>query len=103
MDDLTAPVYPTATAFEQPVAVAFRATLADLTVAELKKMPEAWALVLARFPVVEAITSAPPIKDLLHMGTLYGLNMLKPFAAREELVALDAELQRLPSFQMPAS
>ncbi len=63
-------------------------------------MPEAWTLVLKRFPALDAITSAPPIKDLLHLGTLYGLNVLKPFAAREELIALDAELQRLPSFQV---
>jgi hypothetical protein len=102
MDVLNAPIYSPATAFELPVAAAFRGRLADFTVAELTKMPSAWALVLERFPALEAITSAPPIKALLHMGTLHGLNVLKPFATPEELAALDAELQRLPAFQVSA-
>ena len=74
----------------------------DFTVAELTKMPSAWALVLERFPALEAITSAPAIKALLHMGTLHGLNVLKPFATPQELAALDAELQRHPAFQVSA-
>jgi hypothetical protein len=102
MDVLNAPLYPPAAAFELPVSVAFRARLADLTVAELIKMPEAWSLALARFPALAAITSSPAIKPLLHLGTLHGLNLLQPFATPEELAGLDAELQRLPAFQLPA-
>jgi hypothetical protein len=102
MDELNATLYPPAVAFELPVAIGFRARLADLTVAELMERPEAWALTLKRFPVLEAVTSTPPINQLLNSGTLYGLNLLQPFAAPEELAALDAELHQHPSFEIAA-
>lgn len=102
MDVLDAPLYPPATAFELPTAISFRPRLSDLSLAELMEFTEAWAIVLKRFPVVEEITNMPLGKKALPFISLYELNQAKPFAKPEELAALDAELQGLPSFVVVA-
>jgi hypothetical protein len=102
MDALTAPVYPPAAAFEQPKAVSFRPRLGDLTLAELMKFNDAWALVLERFPAVGIMVKSERAKPVLNIITLNQLNQVKTFATPEQFAALDADLQRLPSFVVVA-
>lgn len=102
MDILDAPLYPSAAAFELPVAISFRPRLADMWLSDLMKIPEAWALILQRFPVMATVVESPLAKPNLHQITLYLVNHFKPFATPEELATLDADLQKLPSFVVVA-
>ena len=102
MDVLNAPLYPPAAAFEMPVAAPFQGRLSDFSVAELMKMTAVWELTVTRFPKLREIVVNPKVVPPLALAGLATVNMFLPFATKEELAALDAELQRHPSFQISA-
>ena len=100
---MDAPTYPPAAAFEQPIAAPYVLKLEDFSLAELMQIPAAWDIVLKHLPSLKLMTSSPMMKP--HLGN-FNVQTLQTFdkkaADPKVIAAIDAELARLPPFQVPA-
>ena len=96
MNVLEAPTYPPAAGFDQPVAAPYVVQLENSSLAELMKMPAAWAIVLEHLPALKLMTATPMLKP--HMGnmTVLSLSSFIKMATPEVLADIDRELARLP-------
>jgi hypothetical protein len=99
---LEAPTYPPAAAFEQPVAAPYVLRLANVSLAELMRMPAAWDIVLKHLPSLKLMTSSAMMKPHLGNFTVQSVQTFNQAATPEVLAAIDEELGRLAPVQEPA-
>jgi hypothetical protein len=93
---LEAPTYPPAIGFEPPVAASYVVQLENSSLAELMKIPAAWAIVLEHLPALKLMTATPMLKPHLGNMTVLSLSAFIKMATPEVLAAIDRELARLP-------
>jgi hypothetical protein len=93
---LTAPTYPPAVAFEQPVGSPHLLSLESASLAELMSVPAAWEIVIKHLPSLKLMTGTPMMKPHLRNFTVSSLSAFMPKADPEVYRAIDEELARLP-------
>jgi hypothetical protein len=93
---MDAPTYPPAEAYEPPASPPQRLSLENFSLAELMKMPAAWAIVVRHLPSVQRIVGAPMIQPHLDNFTVQSIGVFIKTATPEVLAAIDDELGRLP-------
>jgi hypothetical protein len=91
---MDAPLYPPATAFEQPTPVAREINTKDTSIADLKAIPAAWAIVLKEIPDVEMRVGNPMLKP--HLGN-FSFRSLTQFGVvkSDALDRIDPQLRAL--------
>ena len=62
---MDAPAYAPASAFEPPIEAPYVLRLENVSLAELMKMPAAWAIVLKHLPSLKLMTQKASSKDLV--------------------------------------
>ena len=98
---MDAPMYPPAIAFEQPLAQPYAITLQNFSLAELMKMPAAWAIVLKHMPSLKMMTGSPMISPYLGNLTVQSLSAFGKQITPEVIATINDELSHLPSVQEP--
>lgn len=93
---MDAPIYSPSIAFELPLATTQPVSLKTASVAELKAMPQAWAIILKRLPALEPMVGIPIIQPHLENFTVYTLSSFFKGATPETFAAIDEELSHLP-------
>jgi hypothetical protein len=99
---LDAPTYPPATRFEQPIATSSVISLESFSLAELMKMPAAWAIVVKHLPSLQRMVGTPMIKPHLGNFTVQSVQVFVKTATPGVLAAIDEEPGRLPPVQEAA-
>lgn len=84
---MDAPLYPPASTFVQPERVAYRVSTRNTPIAELMKIPAAWAAVVKEVPGIDARLAVPMLKP--HLGN-FSLRSLVQFG-----FSSDAQLDRV--------
>ncbi|MEO6716110.1 MAG: hypothetical protein ABIM50_02520 [Novosphingobium sp.] len=91
---MDAPLYPPATSFVQPERVAYRISTRNTPIAELMKIPSAWAIITEEVPNIDARLSVPMLKP--HLGNFSLRSLVQfGFAKPEQLDRADARLLQL--------
>lgn len=91
---MDAPLYPPAIRFEQPVRVARTLSTDNTPIAELMKVPVAWAVVVKEIPGIEGRLSVPMLKP--HLGNFSLRSLVQfGFSSNEQLDRVDAQLSAL--------
>jgi hypothetical protein len=91
---MDAPLYPPAREFILPERVAYRVSTRNTPIAELLKIPAAWAIVVKEVPGIEAKVSVPMLKP--HLGNFSLRSLVQfGFATSEQLDRADAQLLQL--------
>mgnify|MGYP001137639201 CR=1 FL=1 len=91
---MDAPLYPPAARFVQPVRVAYTISTSNTPIAELMKIPAAWAIVVKEVPNIEARLSVPMLKP--HLGNFSLRSLVQfGFSTAEQLDRVDAQLKAL--------
>lgn len=72
---MDAPLYPAAVAFELPVRVPCGLSTKDTSVADLKAIPAAWAVILKELPRIEALFGNEMLKP--HLGNFSFRSLLQ--------------------------
>jgi len=98
---LLAPTYPPAAAFEQPVGSPHVLSLDTASLADLMRVPAAWAIVVNHLPSLQPIVSTPMIKPHLQNFTVKTLAAFMPGAKPEVYASIDQELAQLPPVEEP--
>lgn len=101
-DALDTPTYPPAAVFEQPISAPHVISLENFSLAELMKMPAAWAIVVKHLPSLQRMVGTPMIKPHLGNFTVQSVQVFVRTATPEVLAAIDEELGRLPPVQEAA-
>ena len=96
---MDAPIYPPAAAFVQPIAMPQAISLENYSLADLIKMPAAWAIVVKHLPLLERIADSPMLQPHLGNFTVPSMNAFTKSVTPEILAAIDQELSRLPRDQ----
>lgn len=99
---MDAPTYPPAVAFEQPIAAPYELSVRSVSVAELMKMPAAWAVVTEHMPAMKMVVSVPQAKPHLANMTVVDFAGFAGQANSPALAAIDEELRRLPASEKSA-
>ncbi len=91
---MDAPTYPPAQEFIAPRRLPRALTTAETSIADLRAIPEAWAIVVAEMPNVEARTSNDMLKP--HLGN-FSFRSLVQFGVVKaaDLDRVDAKLKTL--------
>ena len=91
---MDAPLYPPAAVFVQPERVAYRVSTQSTPVAELMKIPAAWAIVTKEVPGIEGRLSNPMLKP--HLGNFSLRSLVQfGFSNTAQLDRIDAQLLAL--------
>jgi hypothetical protein len=91
---MDAPLYPPAKTFAQPERVAYRVSTRNTPIAELMKIPAAWAVVTREVPGIDARLSVPQLKP--HLGNFSLRSLVQfGFSSAEQLDRVDAQLLAL--------
>lgn len=93
------PIYPPATAFETPTTSSHSPSVDSFSLAELMKLPAAWAIVVKHLPSLQRMVHAPMIKPHLGNFTVRTLETFVTTATPEAYAAINEELSRLPPVQ----
>ena len=96
---MDAPTYPPAVAFEQPASTPHTVSLDSFSLAELMKMPEAWAIVVKHLPSLQRMVGTPMIQPHLGNFTVASVQVFVRSATPEALAAINEELRGLPPVQ----
>lgn len=91
---MDASFYPPAELYVRPERVAYRVNTRNTPIAELMKIPRAWAVVVKEVPGIEARLSVPMLKP--HLGNFSLRSLVQfGFSSNEQLDRIDAQLQGL--------
>jgi hypothetical protein len=91
---MDAPLYPPASTFVRPERVAYRVSTRNTPIAELMKIPAAWAVVVKESPGLEQRLSVPQLKP--HLGNFSLRSLVQfGFSSAEQLDRIDAQLLAL--------
>lgn len=91
---MDAPFYPPATRFEAPVRVAREVSTRNTPIADLMKIPPAWAIVVKELPGIEARVDTEMLKP--HLGNFSFRSLVQfGFAKPDELDRIDEKLRAL--------
>jgi hypothetical protein len=91
---MDAPLYPPATVFEQPVRVARQVSTRNTPIADLMKIPAAWAIIEKELPGIEPRLNTEALKP--HLGNFSFRSLLQyGFARPEQLDRIDEKLRAL--------
>jgi hypothetical protein len=91
---MDAPLYPPAEIFVRPERVAYQVSTRNTPIAELMKIPAAWAVIVKEVPGIEARLSVPMLKP--HLGNFSLRSLVQfGFSTSEQLDRIDAQLQGL--------
>lgn len=91
---MDAPLYPPATAYEAPTRVAHVVSTKDTPIADLMKLPAAWAIITKEVPGIDGRLSVPMLKP--HLGNFSLRSLVQfGFAKPEQLDRADAQLREL--------
>jgi hypothetical protein len=96
-----APAYYASTEFESPRALPAPLALDNYSIAELRKIPAAWAVVTKHLPSLKFIVAAPTIQPHLGVFTVKTIGTFIPEVTPAVLAAIDAELRSLPPMVEP--
>ena len=88
---LEAPIYAAAADFGPPVAAPYVVQLENVSLAELMKMPAAWAVVIEHIPSLKLITATPMLKPHLGNMTVYSLTAFTKVGTPEVLADIDRD------------
>lgn len=91
---MDAPLYPPAEIYVRPERLAYRVSTRNTPIAELMKIPAAWAVVVKEVPGIEARLSVPMLKP--HLGNFSLRSLVQfGFSTSEQLDRVDTQLQSL--------
>jgi hypothetical protein len=91
---MDAPLYPPATVFEQPVRVARQVSTRNTPIADLMKIPAAWAIIVKEVPGIEPRLNVEMLKP--HLGNFSLRSLVQfGFATPQQLDNVDAKLSAL--------
>ena len=91
---MDAPLYPPANRFEQPVRVARIVSTANTPIAELMKIPVAWAVVVKEVPGIDKRLNVPMLQP--HLGNFSLRSLVQfGFSTPDQLDRVDAQLKSL--------
>lgn len=91
---MDAPLYPPARRFDRPRRLPRPLTTSDTAIADLKAIPEAWAVVLGEIPNVESRIGNEMLKP--HLGNFSFRSLLQFGVVREDaLDRIDEKLKLL--------
>lgn len=91
---MDAPLYPPATVFEQPVRVARQVSTRNTPIADLMKIPAAWAIVVKEVPGIEARLNVEMLKP--HLGNFSLRSLVQfGFSNSQQLDSVDEKLAAL--------
>jgi hypothetical protein len=91
---MDAPLYPPARIFVQPQRVAYQVSTRNTPIAELMKIPAAWAIVTKEVPGIDRRLSVPMLKP--HLGNFSLRSLVQfGFSSTEQLDRVDAQLLAL--------
>lgn len=91
---MDAPLFPPATTFVLPERVAYQVSTRNTPIAELMKIPAAWAVVVKEVPGIEKRLGNPMLKP--HLGNFSLRSLVQfGFSTNEQLDRIDAQLQGL--------
>lgn len=95
---MDAPLYPPASAFEQPIRIPRQISLTNASIAELQQIPAAWALVVKAIPYIDMLIGSEQLK--VHLGN-FSFYSLVPFGLVQPamLDQLNAQLLALDIVQ----
>lgn len=96
------PLYPPAQAFEQPVTAPYVLSVEGCSVAELKSVPEAWAVLLKHMPSIRFVAELPVTQKLLGEMTVVDFSTFSAPIDPRLIATIDAELGKLPAALRPA-
>ena len=91
---MDAPLYPPASAFEQPVRAPRHLSTQDTAIADLKAIPAAWAIVLKEAPNIEARIGSEMIKP--HLGNFSFRSLVQFGIVKTDILdRIDTQFQAL--------
>lgn len=91
---MDAPLYPPASTFQQPVRVAAPVSTRNTPIADLMKIPAAWAIIVKEVPGIEPRLGAEMLKP--HLGNFSLRSLVQfGFAKPEQLDRADVQLLAL--------
>jgi hypothetical protein len=91
---MDAPLYPPASHFELPERVARSVSTGNTPIAELMKIPAAWAIVVKGVPGIEQRLNTPQLKP--HLGNFSLRSLVQfGFSTSAQLDSIDAQLKAL--------
>lgn len=91
---MDAPLYPPASSFVRPERVAYQVSTRNTPIAELMKIPAAWAVVVKEVPGIDARLSVPMLKP--HLGNFSLRSLVQfGFSTTAQLDRVDAQLLAL--------
>ena len=93
---MDAPLYPPASAFEQPLARPHVLSLDDFSLRELMNIPAAWEIVVKHLPSIGMMVGSQMIQPHLGNFTLRDIEVFARGATPEVRAAINEELRRLP-------
>ena len=93
---MDAPLYPPASAFEQPATRPHVLSLDDFSLRELMNIPAAWEIVVKHLPSIGMMVGSQMIQPHLGNFTLRDIEVFARGATPEVRAAINEELRRLP-------
>ena len=87
---MDAPLYPPATHFEQPVRLPHGLTISQTSIAELRSIPAAWAIIVKEIPRAEGLVLAPQLQA--HLGN-FSFQSLATFGVGDQAAFDRADVQ----------